>query len=78
MSRTIEHHQRGGHVARSQDLKDRRRTSVNITPAGRRALATARREERESDVLLGAVDDCKHFRQQLITLVVAATSTTGD
>jgi DNA-binding MarR family transcriptional regulator len=60
---------------RSQDTKDRRRTSVKITPAGRRALAAARREERESDTLLGAVEDYDHFRQQLIALIAAATST---
>lgn len=78
MSRTIEHLERGGHVVRSQDSRDRRRTSVKITPPGRRALAAARREERESDTLLGAVDDYEHFRRQLIALIVAATSTTDD
>lgn len=77
MSRTIEHLERGGHVVRSQDPEDRRRTSVKITPAGRRALTAARREERESDTLLGAVDDYEHFRQQLIALIAAATTTTG-
>jgi DNA-binding MarR family transcriptional regulator len=57
--------------------EDRRRTSVKITPAGRRALTAARREERESDTLLGAVDDYEHFRQQLIALIATATTTTG-
>lgn len=74
MSRTIEHLDRGGHVVRSQDAKDRRRTSVKITPSGRRALAAARREERESDTLLGAVEDYEHFRQQLIALIAAAST----
>ncbi|SDF45854.1 DNA-binding transcriptional regulator, MarR family [Lentzea fradiae] len=78
MSRTIEHLERGGHVARSQDRHDRRRTSVKITPAGRRALATVRREERESDVLLGAVEDYDHFRRQLMALIVAVTSAPDD
>lgn len=71
MSRTIEHLDPGGHVVRSQGAKDRGRTSVKITPA-------ARSEERESDTLLGAVDDFEHFRRQLIALIAAATATTED
>ena len=74
MSRTIDHLTRSGHVERRPDPQDRRRTSVKITPSGRRALTAARRAERESDLLLGAVDDYDHFRRQLITLIAAATT----
>jgi DNA-binding MarR family transcriptional regulator len=73
MSRTIERLERTGHVTRTTDDNDRRRTLVLITPDGTAALAAARLEERKSEQLLGAVDDYDHFRQQLITLITAAT-----
>ena len=73
MSRTIERLNRSGHVTRGSDARDRRRTLVEITPTGRDVLAAARREEKESESLLGAVDDYDHFRRQLITLIAAAT-----
>ncbi|MFC4852079.1 MarR family winged helix-turn-helix transcriptional regulator [Actinophytocola glycyrrhizae] len=71
MSRTIERLARTGHVARTQDEHDRRRTLVQITPDGTDALAAARLEERESEQLLGAVDDYDDFRRQLINLIAA-------
>ncbi|MEU4443219.1 MarR family winged helix-turn-helix transcriptional regulator [Actinosynnema sp. NPDC050801] len=73
MSRTIERLNRSGHVTRGSDAHDRRRTLAEITPTGRDVLAAARREEKESESLLGAVDDYDHFRRQLITLIAAAT-----
>ncbi|WP_367130311.1 MarR family winged helix-turn-helix transcriptional regulator [Saccharothrix sp. HUAS TT1] len=73
MSRTIERLDRSGHVSRGSDVRDRRRTLVEITPSGRDVLVVARREEQESEALLGAVDDYHHFRRQLITLIAAAT-----
>ncbi|GAA1299874.1 MarR family winged helix-turn-helix transcriptional regulator [Saccharothrix xinjiangensis] len=75
MSRTIDRLDRSGHVTRCPDTRDRRRTLVEITPAGRDVLAVARREEQESESLLGAVEDYDHFRRQLITLIAAATRT---
>ncbi|MFC6091311.1 MarR family winged helix-turn-helix transcriptional regulator [Saccharothrix lopnurensis] len=75
MSRTIERLDRSGHVTRAADARDRRRTLVEVTPTGRDVLAAARREERESEALLGAVEDYDHFRRQLITLIAAATRT---
>ncbi|MFF3442021.1 MarR family winged helix-turn-helix transcriptional regulator [Streptosporangium sp. NPDC002721] len=69
MSRTIEGLRRAGYVVRATDERDRRRTLVEITPEGREVLETARREERDSDVLLGAVDEYDHFREQLIKLI---------
>ncbi|MFB9680601.1 MarR family winged helix-turn-helix transcriptional regulator [Streptosporangium vulgare] len=69
MSRTIEGLHRAGYVVRGTDERDRRRTLIEITPAGREVLETARREERGSDVLLGAVDEYDHFREQLIKLI---------
>lgn len=77
MSRTIERLDRSGHVTRGADTRDRRRTLVEITPAGRDVLAAARREEQESESLLGAVDDYDHFRRQLITLIGATTEPRG-
>jgi DNA-binding MarR family transcriptional regulator len=72
MSRTIERLARTGHVERTPDDRDRRRTQVAITPAGTDALAAARLEERKSEQLLGAVEDYDHFRRQLITLIAVA------
>ncbi|WP_436762664.1 MarR family winged helix-turn-helix transcriptional regulator [Streptosporangium sp. V21-05] len=69
MSRTIEGLHRAGYVVRGSDERDRRRTLIEITPAGREVLETARREERGSEVLLGAVDEYDHFREQLIKLI---------
>lgn len=71
MSRTVERLRRTGHATTRPDDRDRRRLVVEITPKGRAALDEARRAERESDVLLGALDDYEHFRMQLITLIVA-------
>ncbi|MEU7903547.1 MarR family transcriptional regulator [Actinoplanes sp. NPDC049118] len=71
MSRTIERLARTGHVDRTADGRDRRRTLVEITTAGMDALTAARLEERRSEQLLGAVDDYDHFRHQLITLITA-------
>jgi DNA-binding MarR family transcriptional regulator len=71
MSRTIERLARTGHVARTPDGRDRRRTLTAITADGMDALAAARREERQSEQLLGAVEDYDHFRRQLITLITA-------
>lgn len=72
ISRTIEKLARTGHVARTPDGRDRRRTLVAITPKGVEALAAARAEERRSEQLLGAVQDYDHFRHQLITLITVA------
>ncbi|GAA2914872.1 MarR family transcriptional regulator [Streptosporangium fragile] len=69
MSRTIDRLHRAGYVERKTDDHDRRRTLVEITPAGREVLGTARRAERNSDVLLGAVDEYDRFREQLIKLI---------
>ncbi|SDM34723.1 MarR family winged helix-turn-helix transcriptional regulator [Allokutzneria albata] len=74
MSRTVDHLDRAGHVIRRPDPRDRRRTLVKATAAGRRALAAARREEHDSDVLLGAVEDYSNFRRQLIALITAVTA----
>ncbi|MGS2642908.1 MarR family transcriptional regulator [Streptosporangium sp. LJ11] len=43
MSRTIEGLHRAGYVERGTDERDRRRTLVEITPAGREVPETARR-----------------------------------
>lgn len=68
MSRTVERLARTGHVDRSADLQDRRRTVVGITPLGTSALAAARAEEqRQSGHLLGPA-----FREQLINVIVTA------
>lgn len=72
MSRTAERLERSGFLRRYPDEHDRRRTLVAITPAGRKVLRAARREERESEVLLGAVDDYDRFREQLIALIAVA------
>ncbi|GIE98507.1 MarR family winged helix-turn-helix transcriptional regulator [Paractinoplanes rishiriensis] len=72
MSRTIERLSRTGHVERTLDPKDRRRTTVTISAKGEEALTVARHEERRSEQLLGAVDDYDHFRHQLITLITLA------
>ncbi|BEL03201.1 MarR family transcriptional regulator [Actinoplanes sichuanensis] len=72
ISRTIDRLVRTGHAGRAADDRDRRRTVVTITVAGAEALATARREEQESEQLLGAVEDYHHFRRQLITLISRA------
>jgi DNA-binding MarR family transcriptional regulator len=69
MSRTIERLGRTGFLARSTDPGDRRRTVARLTDAGRQVLAAARREERESELLLGVVDDYEHFRRQLMKIV---------
>ncbi|MFI7602369.1 hypothetical protein [Actinoplanes sp. NPDC049681] len=72
MSRTIERLDRTGHVQRAADRRDRRRILVAINDEGVTALAAARREERRSELLLGAVDDYDHLRHQLITLITVA------
>ncbi|MEU9833152.1 MarR family transcriptional regulator [Streptosporangium sp. NPDC048047] len=72
MSKTIERLRRAGYVTRETDGRDRRRLLVQITPGGREVLAKARREERTSNALLGAVDDYDHFREQLIRLITIA------
>jgi DNA-binding MarR family transcriptional regulator len=69
MSRTIERLGRIGFLARAPDPDDRRRTVARLTGAGREVLAAARREERESELLLGVVDDYEHFRRQLMRIV---------
>ncbi|HEX6346511.1 MarR family winged helix-turn-helix transcriptional regulator [Umezawaea sp.] len=78
MSRTTERLERSGFIRRYSDERDRRRTLVAITPAGRRVLKAARREERESEVLLGAVDDYDRFREQLIALIAVVTDKSGS
>ena len=72
MSRTIDRMARTDHVERTPDGRDRRRTLVAINAKGLDALAAARREERRSEQLLGAVEDYDHFRHQLITLITVA------
>lgn len=72
MSRTIERLGRTGHVVRELDPDDRRRTIVGITGLGATALAAARTAERESERLLGSVEDYDHFRHQLISLIAIA------
>ncbi|GAB7045982.1 MarR family winged helix-turn-helix transcriptional regulator [Catenuloplanes indicus] len=72
MSRTIDRLARTGHITRSTDPADRRRTVAVITPLGTRALTAARDEERRSDRFFGAVDDYDHFRDQLIRLIESA------
>ncbi|MCG5212805.1 MarR family winged helix-turn-helix transcriptional regulator [Streptosporangium sp. KLBMP 9127] len=69
MSRTIERLGRAGYVERRTDEHDRRRVLVRITPTGREALAAVRHEERNSENLLGAVEEYEHFRDQLIKLI---------
>jgi DNA-binding MarR family transcriptional regulator len=72
MSRTVDHLRRAGYVESRPDAADRRRMLVDITDPGRTVLVKARREERESDLLLGAVDDYDHFRAQLLKLIQLA------
>jgi DNA-binding MarR family transcriptional regulator len=61
-----------GHVRRVRDLEDRRRHIVELTPAGKKALAHAERamEDLEGDVL-GAlsVDERAQLRELLIRAV---------
>ncbi|MDI5982517.1 MarR family winged helix-turn-helix transcriptional regulator [Amycolatopsis magusensis] len=77
MSRTIERLRRTDFVTTEADPADRRRTIVRLTAAGRRVLTKARREERESELLLGAVDDYEHFRSQLLKLIRHAARGAG-
>ena len=72
ISRTIERLARTGHVLRTTDARDRRRTQIASTALGTEALTAARLEERRSERLFGAVDDYHHFREQLIRLIDAA------
>ncbi|MEV0351757.1 MarR family transcriptional regulator [Nonomuraea sp. NPDC050680] len=69
MSRTIERLRRAGYVDKQVDGQDRRRVLVTITPAGSQVLALAYEAERESEHLMGAVDDYEQFRQQLVKLI---------
>lgn len=69
MSRTTERLERTGLVTRGVDPDDRRRTIAQITDAGGRTLARARREAGESQLLLGVVDDYEHFRAQLVKII---------
>jgi MarR family transcriptional regulator, organic hydroperoxide resistance regulator len=69
MSRTLERLERTGFLVRATDPDDRRRTVSTLTGAGLRVLGDARREERESELLLGVVDDYEHFRRQLVKIV---------
>ncbi|MFI6481000.1 MarR family winged helix-turn-helix transcriptional regulator [Nonomuraea sp. NPDC050663] len=69
MSRTVRHLSRAGYVGRRPDEQDRRRTRVDITPAGADVLAMVWEAERGSDRLLGVVDDYEAFRRQLIQLI---------
>ncbi|GGS71232.1 MarR family transcriptional regulator [Planobispora rosea] len=71
MSRTVEHLRRSGYVVKETDSRDRRRTLIEITAAGREVLDEARRQERDSDTLFGALDDYAAFREQLIALIAA-------
>ncbi|WP_308283018.1 MarR family winged helix-turn-helix transcriptional regulator [Pseudonocardia nigra] len=71
MSRTVDRLARAGYVSRRSDEADRRRLVVEITPGGREVLEAVRRAERESESLLGALDDYEHFREQVIALIVA-------
>ncbi len=71
MSRTLDRLRREGYVLTRPDDRDRRRMVVEITDAGRAEVDAARRAERESEVLLGAVDDYEGFRMQLVKIVVA-------
>ncbi|MEU4689232.1 MarR family transcriptional regulator [Actinoplanes sp. NPDC023714] len=65
MSRTIERLNRTGHVARTPDASDRRRTLVVITGKGREALTAARDEEKRFERDLGY----DTIRPQLIALI---------
>lgn len=76
MSRTIDHLRRAAYVESRPDAADRRRMLVKITRAGRAVLVKARREEQESELLLGAVDDYDHFREQLLKLILLAGKNT--
>ncbi|MFB9908751.1 MarR family winged helix-turn-helix transcriptional regulator [Allokutzneria oryzae] len=69
MSRTTERLERAGYVRREQDSRDRRRTTVTITDAGRQVLAQAREAERESEALLGSLGDYENFRRELVHLI---------
>jgi DNA-binding MarR family transcriptional regulator len=71
MSRTVERLRREGHVVTGPDARDRRRTTITLTDAGRAALEAARRAERESEDLLGAVEDYDRFRTDLVRLIRA-------
>ena len=72
MSRTLDRLRRTGHVTSDTDPGDRRRAMARLTDTGRRTLAVARTEERESTLLLGVVDDYEQFREQLLRIVRAA------
>ncbi|MBG0826662.1 winged helix DNA-binding protein [Planomonospora sp. ID67723] len=71
MSRTVEHLRRSGYVVKETDARDRRRTLIEVTAAGLRVLAEARRQERDSDGLFGELEDYAVFREQLIRLISA-------
>ncbi|CAM3355543.1 MarR family transcriptional regulator [Kibdelosporangium persicum] len=72
ISRTLNHLERVAYIRRRPDAGDRRRILATITAKGRKVLAKARREERESDLLLGAIDDYDNFRDQLLKLILLA------
>ncbi|PPK66734.1 winged helix DNA-binding protein [Actinokineospora auranticolor] len=71
MSRTVDRLLRAGFVDRATDERDRRRTTVTITAAGREVHAEALVAEREDPVVLGAVRDYEAFRLQLVELVTS-------
>lgn len=69
MSRTIARLHRHCLVTRDPDSADRRRSIATITPEGTRLLGIARREEQESTLLLGVLDDPPSFRGQLLKII---------
>ncbi|MFI6908237.1 MarR family winged helix-turn-helix transcriptional regulator [Nonomuraea sp. NPDC050394] len=69
ISKTIEHLRKVGYVSKDTDARDRRRALITISDTGRTALESVRKQERQSERLLGAVDDYDAFRRQLIKLI---------
>jgi DNA-binding MarR family transcriptional regulator len=71
ISRTVDRLRQAGYVERAVDERDRRRVTVTVTDAGRKAHATALEAERNDPAVLGTVDDYEALRRQLVQMVTA-------
>jgi DNA-binding MarR family transcriptional regulator len=73
MSRVVARLERAGYVTRGDDPRDRRRRTVAVTDAGRRAAAEAGRLRPAEDLTTRGLadDDVVRLREMLVTLVRA-------
>ncbi|MFD6178768.1 MULTISPECIES: MarR family winged helix-turn-helix transcriptional regulator [unclassified Isoptericola] len=73
MSKVVARLERAGYVVRGEDPRDRRRRTVAVTDAGRRAAAEAGRLQPAEDLTSRGLDDDQvaSLREMLVTLVRA-------